>query len=242
MKKHFFLLLFLTLTFSKPVLSAENDSLATRVFVLIYNEKYTEAHHEILANEAILGNFYSDVLTIDLLWWEFVQSKKSKAAFISFLDRFDNRYQNHSELKLRELIKNSYLIRFDLKRFNIIGAMNARTTIKNLLDEIASEKLDFPENHLKLLKLYSSLFQYFNNLINPFYIQLHRDDRFIALKQIEEFTIDNDIIVKTLSLYFVGKIYLNIEKEKNKGKYYFTELSNIYRKNTVFKKIIQTNQ
>ncbi|MCG6187505.1 hypothetical protein [Maribellus maritimus] len=237
-------LLFLT-TLSKPVFSSENDSIVTNVFSHIYNEQYAEAHATISANRANLESFYTDVLTIDLFWWEFVQAKQNnekQKVFLSFLEKFDSTYVNDAELKQRQLIKNSYQIRYEFKRFNIIGAINTRATIKKLLDEITSENLDYPENRMKLLSLYSSLFQYFDNLINPLFSKNRREIRAKALVEVEGFTGENDIIVKTLSLYFLGRIYLNIEKDDKKGIRYFTELSEYYPKNKLFKEVLEKHK
>ena len=221
--------------------SAERDTIINQVFVSIYNENYTRAHSEISIYKTELGAFYSDILTIDLLWWEFVRSKQSNETqkkFISFLNQFDNRYEDDSELKLRQLIKNSYLIRYEFKRYNIIGAINTRTKLKELLDEITSEKLLYPQNRMKLLGLYTTLFQYFDNLINPFFSKSKRELRSKALKQVEFYTHDKDIIVRTLSLYFLGRIEMNIENEKDAGIQCFIRLSEYYPDNTFFKEIL----
>lgn len=241
MRKYFFIPLVFIVAISKPLFLSANDSIVHQVFVLIYNEKYTEAHTKIETNKTMLGSFYSDVLKIDLLWWEFVQSQQNhteQKEFILFLEKFDHTSQNSSELKLRQLIKNSYQIRYEFKRFNIIGAMSTRTTLKNLLDEIMAEELPFPESHLKLLGVYSALFQYFDNLVNPFFNKGRRENRASALVRVERYTHDDDIIVKTLSLYFLGRIYLNIEKEKEKGIRCFAELSNYYTHNALFKEVV----
>ena len=238
------ILLYIT-TFSKPVFSSEIDSILTNVFINIYNEQYTEAHTAISANKAKLEDFYTDVLTIDLLWWEFVQAKqnnKKQKDFIAFLDKFDSGFKSDEEQKLRQLIKNSYRIRYEFKRFNIIGAINTRATINKLLDEITSDNPDYPENQLKLLRLYTSLFQYFENLINPFFSKNRREIRDEALVEVERFTRDDDIIVETLSLYFLGRIYLNIEKNNEKGIHCFTKLSEFYSKNELFKEVLEKHQ
>jgi hypothetical protein len=237
-----FAILIFIIAVSKTSFSTEKDSIINKVFVLIYNEKYIEAHNEISANQTILGNFYSDVLEIDLLWWEFVQldqNNDKQKEFISFLEKFDSAFENNSELKLRQLIKNSYLIRYELKSYHIIGAINTRTTLKTLLDEITPEELIFLENKIKLLRLYKTLFNYFNNLINPLFNKNKRKMRTDALVQISHFSKDNDIIIKTLSLYFLGQIYLNIEKDQDLGIRCFAELSGYYTNNTLFKEVIK---
>ena len=244
MKIRFFLSLLLFLNFSHPLFSSERDSIINQAFTSIYNENYAEAHREISVNKIVLGSFYSDVLTIDLLWWELVKSKQNndkQKDFTSFLKNFDNNYKDNSELKLRQLIKNSYQIRYDFMRFNVVGAIGARNTLNNLLKQISEEKLTFPENHLKLLTLYTALFQYFDNLVNPLLSKAKREKRADALTQVEFFTHSDDIILRTLSLYFLGRIYLNIENDDSKGIHCFAELSVYYPHNSFFKEVLEKN-
>jgi hypothetical protein len=239
MKKYFFIFLF-SIILSIPLFSEGNDSICDKVFILIYNEKFNEAHTEISANRSKVGNFYADILIIDLLWWEMVlseQNKDKQKEFISFLDHFDETNENSSEQKFRQLIKNTYKMRYELMQFNFIRAIYIQARIKILLDEIASEKLNITGTPMKLIALYSALFHYSDNLINPLFSKTRRETRINALKQIESFTIDKDLIVRTYSLYFLGKIYLDIEKERNKGLNCFTILSQNFPGNAYFKEV-----
>mgnify|MGYP000188676978 CR=1 FL=1 len=238
MRISFFIALFFLPAFSNVIWASESDSIVNKIFTLIYNEKYSEAHIEIAKNTASVDPFYVDVLKIDLRWWEFKRDKKKQEALTSFLEQFDDTARNKQELKLKQLIKTSYQVRYELKRYHIIGAIKARSSLKKLLDEITSEKLPYPENKAKLLDLYSSLFQYFDNLINPLFNKEKRDIREKALKETEKYTHDNDLIIKTLSLYFLGRIYLGIEHEEEKGHRCFTELSAYYPNNSYFKEML----
>lgn len=222
--------------------SAEKDSIVNKVFKLIYNEKYLEAHNEISANHTMLDYFYADILKMDLLWWEFVQSNNNgnkQVDFVSFMEKFEHAQANSSELKLRQLIKNSYQIRYELKCYNFIKVINTRSTLKKLLSEITSEEFILPKDGIKLLELYKTLFIYFDNLINPLFNKNKRQIRTSALAQINQFSKDDNLIIRTLSLYFLGKIYLNIEKEQDLGIRCFTELSDYYPNNSLFKDIIK---
>jgi ABC-type long-subunit fatty acid transport system fused permease/ATPase subunit len=96
------------------------------------------------------------------------QNKDKQKEFISFLDHFDETNENSSEQKFRQLIKNTYKMRYELMQFNFIRAIYIQARIKILLDEIASEKLNITGTPMKLIALYSALFHYSDNLINPY--------------------------------------------------------------------------
>jgi hypothetical protein len=58
-----------------------------------------------------------------------------------------------------------------------------------------------------------------------------------ALMKIEEYTREDDLIISTLASYFLGKIYLNIEKEPEKGNQHFKTLTERYPQNTIFQEL-----
>lgn len=133
----------------------------------------------------------------------------------------------------------SYSARYELKRYNIPGALILRSKIKTLLAEINRHVLEFPENRLKLFDLYKLLFQYFDNVFNPLFLENKRIERENALEKLETYTTDDDIVVNTLSNYFLGKIYLNIEKEPLKSKAYFEVLRNKYPDNRTLVELLK---
>ncbi len=230
------------LTVSINSFSRERERVINTAFSLIYDGKYKEAHHEISVNHAVLGKFYADVLTIDLLWWELVEPDQSgdiKNQFLLFLEKFDSSSSDKSDDNLRQLIKNSYLLRYQLHNYNFIRAVSTRNTLKTLLSELHPEELNFPEDRIKLLGLYKTLFTYFDNLVNPLFRKNKKQIRQDSLTQMNIYCKDKDLIVKTLSLYFLGKIYLKIEKERNLGINCFTELSQCYPGNILFRDILE---
>ncbi len=236
MKLRFFALVIFALVFARPVYSAKSDSIVNHIFKMIYNEQYSQAEIALAKPELQIDSFYADILKIDLYWWEFVKSREKEKSrkLHSIIDKFNSAETNSADGKIRLLIAKSYQIRYELKRYNVIGASLIRSDIKNLLDEIKKEKLYYAENRLELLDLYSSLFGYFDNLINPLFSQSKRNSRTNALASLEKYTADDDLVVQTLACYFLGKIYLNIENEPQKGTDCFTLLSNNFPKNDYF--------
>jgi len=158
-------------------------------------------------------NFYYDILKLELYYWEYsVESTTEKSDQLKqFLAEFHCDEDSTINSRLKELIFLSYSVRYELKRFNIPGAIILRSEIKNLLSKINRQALEYPENRLKLFDLYKVLFTYFDNIFNPLFRESKRLERESALHKIEQFSCDDDLIVNTLANYFLGKIYLNIE-------------------------------
>jgi hypothetical protein len=129
-------------------------------------------------------------------------------------------------------------VRYELKRFNIPGVLILRLKIKTLLAEINQQELDFPENRMKLFDLFNHLFQYFDNVFNPFFLESKHNIKENALLKIQGFTTDNDLIVNTLANYFLGIIYLNFEKEPLKSIVHFKILLSKYPENLTFAELL----
>lgn len=211
------------------------------IFLLIYNQQFSEADSILNSTHHDFDNFYYDILKLDLFYWQYsVESSGEKS---EQLKRFLGDFKSGNNIKiddsLKELIFLSYSARFELKRFNIPGALILRTKIKNLLSEINQQSLHYPANRLKLFELYKALFHYFDNVFNPFFRESKRTEREKALKKIETYSSDDDLIVETLANYFLGKIYLNIEKEPEKSKIHFEFLINKYPNNLTILELLE---
>ena len=228
--------LLISLTFVVVCFSGYSNSVPENVetvFMLIYNQQFSKA-------DSILNNptdnydrFYHDILKLDLYYWEYsVEDNSEKSRQLQeFLAKFNVEKDIKVDVRLKELIFLSYSVRYELKRFNIPGAVILRTKIKKLLSEINEDKLHYPENRLKLFDLYKVLFTYFDNVFNPLFRESKRLERESALHKIEQFSNDDDLIVNTLANYFLGKIYLNIENNPPKSKIHLELLLEKYPEN-----------
>lgn len=220
--------------------SAQYDSTINHVFKLIYNEQFEEAKQALTESRNIDNSFYADVLKIDLYWWVYVKTKnkEDRNRLTAIIKNFSESTNYSPEGKIRQLIGKSYQIRFEFDRYNIAGAAATRAEIKQLINEIKQENSQYTKERAKLFQLYTLLFQYFDNLINPFFSEHKRIKRATALLLIDDFTNDQDLIVRTLACYFVGKIYLKIEKKPQKGKVCFEFLSKKFPVNSFFKELL----
>ncbi|HKJ79654.1 MAG TPA: hypothetical protein VKA10_08965 [Prolixibacteraceae bacterium] len=218
----------------------KKDSTVNHIFKLIYDQQYQKAETELTRVNHKLDSFYADILKIDLYWWEYVKSKDKETTnrLNSMIEHFIDSDSSTTEGKIKQLIGKSYQIRYEFGRYNFIGAAFIRSDIKNLIAEIKQENTQYSRERAKLFDLYNLLFSYFDNLLNPFFAENKRTIRTNSLLLLDEYTADQDLIVKTLACYFVGKIYLNIEKEPLKSKPCFEFLTEKFPKNPLFEELL----
>jgi hypothetical protein len=228
------------ITFTLNGFSYQNENVVDDVFKYIYNRQFQEADSLLELKKGKIEPFYFDILTIDLNWWRhvFYPSELNSKQFNSLLKSMEQENTDTPEKQIKHLVWLSYQLRFEFKRYNIIGAIRLRSQIKNLLEEIKVNKLNYSNNRKKLYYLYSALFNYFDNILNPFFSEKIKNEREKALLNIEKYTHEDDLILSTLSGYFLGKIYLNIEKEPEKGNRHFKMLTERYPQNTIFQELL----
>ena len=220
--------------------SAKNDSIINHIFKLIYNEQFEQAEQALSKSNNFNNSFYADVLEIDLYWWKYIYEpkKENSRRLKAIIDSFSDFSNSSSEGKIKQLIGKSYEIRFEFARYNLPGAVAARSEIKQLISEIKQNNSQYSKERAKLLELYTLLFQYFDNLINPLFSESKRIKRASALVLLDDFTGDKDLIVRTLACYFVGKIYLNMEKNPQKGIACFDFLVKQFPNNSIFNELL----
>lgn len=221
---------------SNPVFSHRNETVTDAIFTYIYNQQFQKADSMLQAQNGQMDAFYFDVLTIDLYWWKHIlfPSEIDSRQINVIIKTMEQENTDTPDKKIKHLVWLSYQLRFELKRYNIIGAIRLRFEIKKLLEEIETSELNYSKNRIKLYHLYNSLFRYLNNILNPLFSEDIRNERKSALLEIEGYTREDDLIISTLSGYFLGKIYLNIEKEPEKGKACFKLLSERFPQNELF--------
>lgn len=232
-------LLFVLTAITTSGFSNQNEKVIDDVFKYIYNQQFHEADSLLELQRGKIEPFYFDILTIDLNWWRHVlyPSELNSKQFDTLLKSMEQENTNTPDRKIKHLVWLSYQLRFEFKRYNIIGAVRLRSEIKKLLEEIKLNELNYNNNRIKLFYLYNALFRYFDNILNPFFSENIRKERQSALLEIESYTRENDLIISTLSGYFLGKIYLNIEKDPAKGNEHFKTLTDLYPQNTIFREL-----
>jgi len=128
-------------------------------------------------------------------------------------------------------------MRYEVKRYNLIGAYLLRSDARKRIEVIKISDLSFLGDRQKLFNLYLSLFDYFDNVVNPFSFG-HKSDEFLeSLQALEKYSFDNDLILSTMAHYYLGRIYTKVEKQPEKGQAHFKILAQRFPKNILFKQL-----
>ena len=231
------IIIFFISLFNLPLVASRLDSSVNRIFTLIYNQQFEQAEAALKSQNEKLDPFYALVLSIDLRWWQYSlsRSKEDAQKLKSVLVEMDDQ-ESIKKDKIKTLIRKSYELRYERKRYNLIRAMFIRNEINDLLADINSGNIPLTGDQLKLFNLYVSMFRYFE-FINPLSVFGKSDERLKRLNEMEILASENDWIVSTLAHYFLGRIYLKVEGNQENGQAHFRLLAECFPQNDLFRDI-----
>ncbi len=238
MKINLFLLLFIFLIPCKSF-SGKSDSINYQIFTLIYSQKFDEAEKKLVECRESMDTFYYNILNLDLYWWRYSMSRSRKDAvnLKNALMDLESKETNSAEANIYRLIQLSYRFRYEVKRYNVIGAILLRSDIREQINKVETEGIPFSDYRVKLFELYLALFEFTDNTLNPFMINSKAEACKKSISVITRYTIDDDFMVQTLAHYFLGRIYMKVEKDKLKAKEQFLFLSRQFPENQYFKEL-----
>ena len=227
-------ILFLVL-FSLESFSTPGDSAADSIFSLIYNQQFTEAEKLLETSQKEIDPFYFSVLKLDLYWWKYSLSRaKTDAEKLNvLLEQLAEMPENKTTGKISKLIRLSYKMRYELKRKNYVSAFFVRSDVQKQLILLKNEKIALTGDEQKLFELYVILFQY-SESANPFSFSNKAENKADLIMKLNRHCADEDLIVSTLSHYFLGRIYAKIENQPEKGRVHFQVLSRRFPQNGLF--------
>ncbi len=236
MLSRIFIVGFILISFYSVSYSTEKDSTVENIFTLIYNQQFTEAEKALDQNKSNVEPFYFNILNLDLYWWKYSLSRSKEDAnnLNEVLEIFQNSSSNKAENQIDGLIRTSYQMRYEMKRYNIIGALIIRSDVRKQIEVIKDEDLSFLGDRKKLFDFYLVLLDYFDESINPFSFGKKSDKYSKSIFTLEKFSNDNDLILSTMAHYFLGRIYTKVEKQPEKGQVHFKILAYRFPKNSLF--------
>ena len=211
------------------------------IFSLNYNQEYDSAQALLQQQHTQINPVYFAVLDIDGNYWKNVTgtNKPNYNAFEAVLEKYDPVNAGSEEEKTIRLITLSYRLRYQLKRFQLISAVSTRKQTVDLFDELKENVNTLSPEQQELFSLYAALIRYFDNYLKPFWVSDKKANMDEAIQNMEKLSNSDQIIVKTLSAYFVGKIYLKYEKNSPQAEPYFEWLSKTYPANHKFREYLQ---
>ncbi|MDB4582222.1 hypothetical protein N9164_03650 [Draconibacterium sp.] len=233
--KHLIFIIFIFFTIHSRCSNTYKDSIINDIFISIYNQQFNQAEELLTQNKLLIDPFYAEVLNIDLHWWKYSisRSKKDAKELATLLNTSDNSYLTPKENNINQLIKKSYQLRYERKRYNLIQVVILRSEINKLLSEINNDQLPITGNQLKLFDLYMTMFMYFKN-INPFLVTSGNSEQTGYLTKMDGYTLDDDLLLNTMAHYFLGRIYQKVKKDGQKGKMHFEILTRKFPENKLF--------
>ena len=222
-------------SFSTWANSANNDSIANRVFTLIYEQNLSEAEKTFTNGKDELSEFYRTFLNLDLHWWKYrtTYSKENSDKLDELIDASLLPETETYEQKMRQIIVRSYQLRYDKKKFNIFGMLSARSDIRDLIAAIEKEDPPFTGDEQKLFESYVIMYQYIEN-INFFANAKKSEAREKKLKRMEKFASEDNVILTTVADFFLARMYQKIEDKPEVGLQHFKILTKKYPTNKTF--------
>jgi len=215
--------------------AANNDSIANRVFTLIYDQDLTEAESTFKSGYNELNDFYKLFLNLDLHWWKYrtTYSKENSRKLDELIEKSELPETKTYEQKMRQIIVKSYALRYEKKKFNIFGMLSARSDIRDLISEIENEKPPFSGDEQKLFESYVIMYQYIEN-INFFANAKKSAERIKKLNRMKKLAIEDSVILKTISYFFLARMNQKIEDEPELALSYFKILTAKFPTNKTF--------
>lgn len=235
MIRNVIIFVFLLTSINLSARTFSNDSIANKVFQLIYQQNLTQAEKTYQDGKNELNEFYRTFLNLDLHWWKYrtTYSKENQNKLKDLIDASLLPETNAYEDKMLQIIIRSYQLRYDKKRFNIFGVLSARSDIRDLIAAIEKEDPPFNGNEQKLFKSYVIMYQYIEN-INFFANAKKSEAREKKLKQMEKFAAEDNLILNTVAHFFLARMYQKIEDKPAIGLKYFKILTREYPTNKTF--------
>lgn len=235
MNKQFFALLTFLIVFAFACKASNNDSIANRVFTLIYDQNLQAAETALKAGTTELNDFYNLYLNLDLHWWKYrtTYSKENSQKLDELIEKSILSETDSYEKKMRQIMVKSYQLRYEKKKFNIFGMLSARSAIRDLISEIENENPPLSGNEQKLFETFVIMYQYIEN-INFFANERKSAEREKKLKRIEKFTKEDNVILNTVAHFFLARMNQKIEGNPETGLQHFKILTRQFPTNKTF--------
>lgn len=239
-----FLLCTISLLFSSSIIAWAQYNVDENIFRQIYNQKYDSAQILLQANETNIDPIYFAVLDIDCSYWKNVTGTDTPnyPEFEQTLQKYICENADSDIEKVIRLISLSYRLRFQIKRYQLIGAVSTRKQTMELFRELQAKANTLPPDQQELFQLYNALIVYFDNFLKPFWVNDKDKKMDRAVQNMEKLTRSKQLIVQTLSNYFLGKIYLKYEKEPEKAQTNFKWLSKTFPYNLKFVEYLEAGK
>lgn len=211
-----------------------------QIFRLIYNQDYSNAGKLLQLHRDSTDAIHFCVLEIDLSYWRNVTGTDNPdyEAFEKTLEKYASIQASSQQQKVIRLITLSYQLRYQLKKYQLLRAIITRKKTVALFNELQDQTGKLSRDQQLLFKLYNALIVYFDNFLKPFFISEKNNEMERAIAEMGELSNSEQLMIRTLSSYFLGKIYLKYEKQPEQGAVLFKWLTSEYPANKRFEELL----
>ncbi|WP_372649444.1 hypothetical protein [Draconibacterium sp.] len=219
--------------------ASPQDSLVERIFNEMYNQHYSKAEEMLRTNKNHIDSVLFAVLSVDMSYWKNVTGTDTPdyPDFENDLQQLSPGIPASSAQQAIRLVTLSYQLRYELKRFKLIKAISTRQETKALFTTLKPNET-LPPGQQEMYQLYSALFQYFDNYLQPFFASDKKENCSEALKTMARLYQSESRITKTLVAYFLGKTWLKYENDPSNAVGYFQWLHKNYPENIKFRELL----
>lgn len=207
------------------------DKSFEKVFDLIYKQQFSDASHELMQSKNRLDRWEYHILNLDLLWWEMISGNNAND-----YDRLESALAKHtSYLKnsenpdsLEELINLSYSLRLAAIKNNSFVMMVNIYRINRIIERMDTNSLSTEQQ--EIFTIYTAMFNIGKSKLFFPNSKLRRESITILESNISSV----NPVYKTISCYFLSKVYLELDRSPAKARIYCKHLCNIYPGNKIF--------
>ncbi|MCD4666051.1 MAG: hypothetical protein K8R68_12340 [Bacteroidales bacterium] len=218
---------------------AENPSntrlISRQIFKLIYNFEFNEA--ELLLNTCEINVATKELLAADLLWWRLIGNNDAQE-FKQFMDLLDKRKETSKFWDTHEgqIIYKSYEIRYNLACNHYISTIIDYSSLKELMRQENSEGIAEIQDVRALYEMYQTFLTILENYyFKQFFSKKSKQHIALLIESIEKQCGSDDVVVNTLSHYFLFKFYSEVDREDSKAYNHGIVLKELYPENEIFK-------
>ncbi len=215
--------------------AGKTDSIASNVFILIYEENLQEAERELELQKHDLNDFYYLLLNLDLHWWKYrtTTSKQNTQKLEDLLKTLDAEKAESNQQKINRLLAKSYQLRYEKKKLNLLGMISTRSEMRQLVAEVDPNFFSESSDEQKLLETYITMFQYIED-VNFLSNQINSEERLKQLDRMEKFAEDENEMLNTIARFFLARMYQKVENQPETGLKHYKILTDKYPGNSTF--------
>lgn len=213
-----------------------------QIIELIYNYQFDEAEKMIISNKDNLSTILYELLSLDLKWWKCI-SENSLREFRESLEIADHKMSagTKNDNYFLQIIHLSYKIRYEMAMKNRLAVLPLLARLNKLINN-ADEFINTSDQlEVQLIELYRNLLLYVRHYLidalNVFDIDKTKRLKYLIL--IEKNSSGQQPIVRILCHHFLGKIYLEFERDNAKAKNHFLFLNQWFPSNLAFKSLLE---